>query len=73
LPKRSETFLQVIFPFAFSGFQSLVGVSFHSFHFFFFSLGLLYVCVVNALIKGRLSTMCGSRIGGWSLPGVMSD
>jgi hypothetical protein len=21
----------------------------------------------------RLRTMCGSRIGGWSLPGVMSD
>jgi hypothetical protein len=23
--------------------------------------------------KGRLRTMCGSRTGGWSLPGVMSD
>jgi hypothetical protein len=22
---------------------------------------------------GRLRTMCGSRTGGWSLPGVMSD
>jgi hypothetical protein len=31
------------------------------------------VCVVNALIKGRLRTMCGSRTGGWSLPVVMSD
>jgi hypothetical protein len=31
------------------------------------------VCVVNALIKGRLRTMCGLRTGGWSLPGVISD
>jgi hypothetical protein len=23
--------------------------------------------------SGRLRTMCGSRTGGWSLPGVMSD
>jgi hypothetical protein len=23
--------------------------------------------------RGRLKTMCGSRTGGWSLPGVMSD
>jgi hypothetical protein len=23
--------------------------------------------------RGRLRTMCGSRIGGWSLPGAMSD
>jgi hypothetical protein len=23
--------------------------------------------------RGRLRTMCGSRTGGWSLPGVMSD
>jgi hypothetical protein len=30
----------------------LVGVSFYSF--LFFSLGLLYVCVVNALIKGEI-------------------
>jgi hypothetical protein len=36
------------------GFRSLVGVSFYSFLFFFFSLGLLYVCVVNALIKGEI-------------------
>jgi hypothetical protein len=38
----------------FFGFQSLVGVSFYSFLFFFFSLGLLYVFVVNALIKGEI-------------------
>jgi hypothetical protein len=36
----------------FFGFRSLVGVSFYSFLFFFFSLLLLYVGVVNALIKG---------------------
>jgi hypothetical protein len=36
------------------GFQSLVGVSFYSFLFFFFSLVLLYVGVVNALIKGEI-------------------
>jgi hypothetical protein len=38
----------------FFGFRSLVGVSFYSFIFFFFSLKLLYVCVVNALIKGEI-------------------
>jgi hypothetical protein len=38
----------------FFGFQSLVGVSFYSFLFFFFSLVLLSVGVVNALIKGEI-------------------
>jgi hypothetical protein len=36
------------------GFRSLVGVSFCSFLLFFFSLLLLYVGVVNALIKGEI-------------------
>jgi hypothetical protein len=36
------------------GFRSLVGVSFCLFVFFFFSLLLLYVGVVNALIKGEI-------------------
>jgi hypothetical protein len=54
------------------GFRPLVGVSFCSFLFFFFSLLLLYVGVANALMNGRLRTMCGSRTGGWSLPCVMS-
>jgi hypothetical protein len=36
------------------GFQSLVGVSFCSFLFLFFSLMLLNVGVVNALIKGEI-------------------
>jgi hypothetical protein len=36
------------------GFRLLVGVSFYSFLCFLFSLRLLYVCVVNALIKGEI-------------------
>jgi hypothetical protein len=55
LPKGSETcLLQVILPFAFFGFRSLVEVSFYSSLFFFFSLMLLFVGVVNALIKGEI-------------------
>jgi hypothetical protein len=38
----------------FFGFRSLVEVSFYSFLLFFFSLLLLYVGVVNALIKGEI-------------------
>jgi hypothetical protein len=54
LPKGSEIcLLQVILLFAF-GFRLLVEVSFHLFLFFFFSIGLLYVCVVNVLIKGEI-------------------
>jgi hypothetical protein len=41
----------------FFGFQSLVGVSFYSFLFFFFSVRLLYVCVFNALIKGEIDDL----------------
>jgi hypothetical protein len=53
LPKGSETcLLQVIFPLF--GLRSLVEVSFYSFLFFFFSLVLLFVGVVNALIKGEI-------------------
>jgi hypothetical protein len=36
------------------GFRSLVGVSFYLFLFLFFSLVLLFVGVVNALIKGEI-------------------
>jgi hypothetical protein len=36
------------------GLRSLVGVSFYSFLFFFFFLVLLFVGVVNALIKGEI-------------------
>jgi hypothetical protein len=54
LPKGFETcLLQVIFTLPLFGFRSLVGVSFYLF-LFFFSLGLLYVGVVNALIKGEI-------------------
>jgi hypothetical protein len=53
LPKGSVTcLLQVILLFAFVRF--LVGVSFYSFLFFFFSLLLLCMGVVNALIKGEI-------------------
>jgi hypothetical protein len=41
--------------------------------FSFFYLITQNVCVVNALIKGEIESLCGSRTGEWSLPGVMSD
>jgi 4-hydroxybenzoate polyprenyltransferase len=41
--------------------------------FFFFSHWLPNVCVVNALIKREIDSLCGLRTGGWSLPSVMSD
>jgi hypothetical protein len=55
------------------GFRSLVEVSFGSFLFFFFSLLLLYVGVVNALIKGGMENyvwfedrwMVASWCDGW--------
>jgi hypothetical protein len=35
------------------------------------------ICVTGLSLKddfcGMVRTMCGSRTGGWSLPGVMSD
>jgi hypothetical protein len=44
-------------------------------HFFSFPFLLgYYMCVLSMhSSRGRLRTMCGSRTGGWSLPGVMSD
>jgi hypothetical protein len=46
------------------------------FSFLFFSFLFLFgyqnVYVINALIKGEIESLCGSRTGGWSLPGVMS-
>jgi hypothetical protein len=55
LPKGSKTcLLQVILFFAFVWLRSLVEVSFYSFIFFFFSLVLLFVGVVNSLIKGEI-------------------
>jgi hypothetical protein len=47
-------FFKWSFSLPFFGFRSLVGVSCYLFLFFFFILGLLYVCVLNALIKGEI-------------------
>jgi hypothetical protein len=47
-------FFKWSFSLSFFGFRSLVGLFFYSFLFFLFSLRLLYVCVVNALIKGEI-------------------
>jgi hypothetical protein len=73
LPKGSETcLLQVIFLSAFLW----ISIACWSF-FLFFSFSFLsgyYMCVLSMhSSRGRLRTMCGSRTGGWSLPGVMSD
>jgi hypothetical protein len=55
LPKGSETCIfQVIFLFAFLWLSIACWSFFCSFLFFLFSLGLLYVCVVNGLIKGEI-------------------
>jgi hypothetical protein len=55
------------------GFRSLVGVSFSRFFSFPFLFGYQNVCAVNALIKGEIESLCGSRTGGGYFPGVMSD
>jgi hypothetical protein len=74
LPKGTETcLLQVILLFAFILAFDYLLKFLCSFLFFSFSLWLPNVCVVNALIKGEIEDLCGSRIGGWSLPSVMSD
>jgi hypothetical protein len=58
----------------FLGFRSIVRVSFYSLLFFFPFLSDYEMCVLSMhSSRGRLRTMCGSRTGGWSLPGVMSD
>jgi hypothetical protein len=55
LPKGSETcHLQVISFFAFLGFRLLVGVCLSVSFLFSFSLQLPNVCVINALIKGKI-------------------
>jgi hypothetical protein len=49
-------------------------VSFGHFLFFFLFLFDYQMCVLSIhSSRGRLRTMCGLRIGGWSLPGVTSD
>jgi hypothetical protein len=65
--------LQVIllfaFPLAFDRLlEFLLDVSF-----LFLSLVTDHVCCQCTNQGGRLRTMCGSRTGGWSLPGMMSD
>jgi hypothetical protein len=55
------------------GFRSLVEVYFSRFFSFPFLFGYQNVCVVNALIKREIESLCDSRTGGGSLPGVMSD
>jgi hypothetical protein len=55
------------------GFRSLVRVS-SVVSFLFPFLFDYQMCVLSIhSSRGRLRTMCGSRTGGWSLPGVMSD
>jgi hypothetical protein len=75
LPKGIETFLfQVILLFAIvSAFDHSLSFFVRLFSFFSFSLMVTKcVCVVNALTKGEIEDLCGSRIDGWLLPGVMS-
>jgi hypothetical protein len=57
----------------FFGFRSLVEVSFYLFFSFLFLLCYFMWVLSMHSSRGRLSTMCGSRTGGWSLPCVMSD
>jgi hypothetical protein len=49
----------------------LLEFSFSLFFSFLFLFGYQNVYVINAL-KGEIESLCGSRTGGWSLPGVMS-
>jgi hypothetical protein len=74
IPKGSETWLlQVILLFAIPlAFNRLLEF-FSRFFSFPFLFGYQNVCVVNASIKWEIERLCGSRIGGRSLPGVMSD
>jgi hypothetical protein len=55
------------------GFRSFVEISFSHFFSFPFLFRYQNVCVVNAIIKGEIESLCGSRTGGWSLPSAMSD
>jgi hypothetical protein len=75
LPKGSDTcLLQVILLFAFL-WLSIACWSFFFIRFFSFSFLSCYFMWVFSMhsSRGRLRTMCGSRTGGWSLPGAMSD
>jgi hypothetical protein len=64
----------VILLFIFSfGFRSPVRVSFSHFFSFHFPFGYQNVCVVNALSKGEIESLCGTRADGRLIPSVMSD
>jgi hypothetical protein len=66
--------LQVILLFAFLlAFHHLLEVLLVISFFFFFLLGYKLCVLSMHSSRERLRTMCGSRTGGWSLPGVMSD
>jgi hypothetical protein len=75
LSKGSETCLrQVILLFAFSRLLIACWSFFWSFLFCFPSISDYQMCVLSMhSSRGKLRTMCGSRTGEWSLPGVMSD
>jgi hypothetical protein len=65
-----QVILLFVFPLAFDRLlEFLLVVSF----IFFFSLVTKSYVLSMYSSRGRLRTMCGSRTGGWSLPGVMSD
>jgi hypothetical protein len=73
LPKGTETCLpQVILILTFLWLPIACWIFLFVSFLFLFSYGY-HVCVVNALIKGEIESLCGSRTGGWSLPSVMSD
>jgi hypothetical protein len=66
-------FFKWSFSLPFFGFRSLVGVSLYLFLSSSFLSGY-YMCGLSMYSsRGKLRTMCGSRIDGWSLPCVMSD
>jgi hypothetical protein len=54
-------------------FNHLLEFSFISSFSFLFPFGYKSCVLSMHSSRGRLRTMCGSRIGGWSLPCVMSD
>jgi hypothetical protein len=73
LPKWFETvFFKWFCSLSFFAFRSLVDFFIRFFSFSF--LSGYYMCVLSMHSSRRtLRNMCGSRTGGWSLPGVISD
>jgi hypothetical protein len=66
-------FFKWSFSLPFFGCRSLVGVSFFVSFIFPFLFDYQMCVLLMHSSRGRLRTMCGSRTGGRSLPGVMSD